>query len=159
MSTKHDPRIARRALFLSATILAVGIGSSAPAEAQGSPKAEVLVIHASTVAGAPSMDPKLANLGQLKKVPFNNYNVFKLLDTKTLPLAKSGPGLALANGYQLGLSLTSVEGKTFKIVPSLAKGGAPSVLPEVSAKAGEPFFVAGQSYQGGILIIAVTPSA
>ena len=126
------------------------------ARADGAPKADVLVIHAANVPGG-TIDPQLANLRQLKNVPFNSYNSFKLLDTKSLPLVKSGPSIALKNGYNFSLSLTSIEGKQLHIVPSLSKTATPNPLPEVSAKAGEPFFVAGQSYEGGILIIAVTP--
>lgn len=132
------------------------VASHEDAQAEGAPRAEVLVIHASTKTGG-SIDPKLGNLRQLKNPPFNAYNSFKLLDTKTIPLAKSGPNLPLPNGYNFSLSLQSAEGRNFRIVPSLSKTATPSPLPEVAAKADEPFFVAGQSYDGGILIIAATP--
>lgn len=151
--------VTRRAFAVAAlgALLVPLVNSERVAHADGTPRADVLVIHAATVPGAGSMDPKLANLRQLKNVPFNGYNSFKVLDSKSaLALAKVGPSVALPNGYNFSLSLSSVEGKTLHIVPSLSKTAAPHPLPEVSAKAGEPFFVAGQSYQGGILIIAVT---
>ncbi|MFO0670709.1 MAG: hypothetical protein U0235_13945 [Polyangiaceae bacterium] len=152
-------RVGRR-LFAAgalAALLMPLVSHEREARADGTPRADVLVIHAATVPGAGSMDPKLANLRQLKNVPFNNYNSFKVLDSKQgLALAKVGPTVGLPNGYIFSLSLSSVEGSTLHIVPSLSKTATPRPLPEVSAKAGEPFFVAGQSYQGGILIIAVT---
>jgi hypothetical protein len=131
-------------------------GESARADATG-PKADILVIHALNTPGAAATDPALAGLKQLKNVPFNGYNVFKLLDTKSVPLVKTGGSvIPLANGYKFSLSLTSAQGNQLHIVPAIGKV-APAPLPEVTAKANEPFFVAGQSYQGGILIIAVTP--
>jgi hypothetical protein len=150
-------RIGRRALLAGVALTALLFANDDPARADGAPRAEVLVIHAASVPGGGSMDPRLIKLSRLRNVPFNGYNTFKLLDTQTLPLAKSGPSLALKNGYHLSLSLTSIEGRQLHIVPSLSKTATPNPLPEVSAKADEPFFVAGQSYEGGILIIAVTP--
>lgn len=148
----------RRALLLGALGVSLSLSlASERAQADGQPKADVLVIHAATVPGQGSMDPKLASLRQLGNVPFKTYNSFKLLDTKNVALAKTGPTIKLPNGYNFALSLNSVEGKTLHIVPSLSKSASPSPLPEVSAKADEPFFVAGQSYENGILIIAVTP--
>lgn len=153
-------RISRRVLLpLLAGVFASGllVGHTEEARADAAPKAEVLVIHAASIPSGGSMDPKLSNLRQLKNVPFSSYNTFKLLDTKTIPLAKTSPSIPLANGYNFTLSLSSIEGKQLRIVPSLSKTNVPSPLPEVSAKVDEPFFVAGQSYQGGILIIVVTP--
>lgn len=154
-----NERSLRRRAFLAGVTLslsAVFFTHDAARAQGGAPKADVLVIHAANVPGG-TIDPQLANLRQLKNVPFNSYNSFKLLDTKSLPLVKSGPSIALKNGYNFSLSLSSVEGKQVRIVPSLSKTSTPNPLPEVSAKINEPFFVAGQSYEGGILIIAVTP--
>lgn len=154
----NERSLRRRAFLAGATLslCAVFFTHDAARAQAGAPKADVLVIHAANVPGG-TIDPQLASLRQLKNVPFNSYNSFKLLDTKSLPLVKSGPSIALKNGYNFSLSLSSVEGKQLRIVPSLSKTSTPSALPEVSAKINEPFFVAGQSYEGGILIIAVTP--
>ena len=101
-------------LLAGAMLLA---GESARADATG-PKADILVIHALNTPGAASTDPALAGLKQLKNVPFNSYNVFKLLDTKSVPLVKTGgPVVALANGYKFSLSLTSANGNQLHIVP------------------------------------------
>lgn len=118
---------------------------------------EITVIHA-TQTQAPSIDPRIGNLPQLSKPPFSSYNTYKLLDRKTLSVERGKPShYALPNGRTLQVAVEPA-GKVYKVTASIsqAKGGSYLKLLEISAPKGEPFFVAGQSYDGGTLVIAIT---
>ena len=126
-------------------------------QATSSTPTEIMVMHASQTQ-APSIDPRIGHLPQLSKPPFSSYNTYKLLDRKTLAVERSKPTLyALPNGRTLQVAVEPA-GNVYKVTASIsqAKGGSYLKLLEISAPKGEPFFVAGQSYDGGTLVIAIT---
>ena len=67
--------------------------------------------------------------------------------------------VALPNGRRLKLTLLRVmpDGR-YKVRAAINRPNKSDYLPllQVVASAGDPFFVAGQSYQGGTLVVGVT---
>ena len=118
---------------------------------------EVLVVLASDQAG--EVDPELAAIPALKKPPFSAFKSMKVLTRTDIKLKQGQPfTVSLPNGRHLMLTLTErLEDGRSKVQLSINKPNKKDYLPllEVKAKAGEPFFVAGQSYEGGTLVIGV----
>ncbi|HWL86099.1 MAG TPA: hypothetical protein VNO21_09875 [Polyangiaceae bacterium] len=134
--------------------------AQAPESEDTTAQAEVLVLQASKQPGAGSIDPSIGNLPQLKKPPFDAYNTFRLVDRKAVSLKKGTPAdLPLVDGRKLELVLLDKTGKPsrYRLAASISapKGAAFLKRIEVSASANEPFFVAGQSHQGGILVLGI----
>lgn len=154
-------------LMLGATLaltpaLALAESPAAPvaekADTANATSTEVMVMHA-TQGDKPSIDPRIGNLPQLTKPPFSSYNVYKLLDRKTLSVERGKPSLyALPNGRTLQLAVEPANGGLYRVTASISqpKGGSYLKLLEITAPKGEPFFVAGQSYDKGSLVIAIT---
>jgi hypothetical protein len=146
-------------------------GSSAPANhpKAGKPPvpavrllAEVTVLHATRSkkpGGKPNIDPRIGTLPELEKEPFSLYDRYDLLVREKLPLVKDEPqSLTLPDGRIFRTALLEVLAqKSVRFSASINKPGGRDFLPllEVKAKVGQAFMVAGQSYQGGILVLVV----
>lgn len=139
-------------------------GSAAPQQAAAAAtSAEVIILHATN--DGSGIDPKIGKMPALGQPPFSSYNSYKLLERVTLPLSKGKSSTTkLPTGRDLMVTLKDVvepkkkdEPKRFVVTASIQKPDGNSFLPllEVSAKAGEPFFVAGQNYKGGSLVIGI----
>jgi len=136
---------------------------AAPAQANAAVSMEVVVLHGTN--DGTGIDPKIGKMPELAKPPFSAYNSYKLLDRSKQSSSKASPStLKLPNDGVLKISLKDVvppkkkdEAKRFVINASIQKPGGNTFLPllEVNAKAGETFFVAGQNYKGGILVIGI----
>ena len=128
--------------------------------ANDSASAEILVMHATQISGAGSIDPKIGTMPQLQKPPFSAYNTYKLVDKKTLPLAKGTPATyPMVNGRTLQVTLLDVTSDNrFHVTTAINQPGGEAYLKllEVTASPNEPFFVGGQTYQGGSLVLALT---
>jgi hypothetical protein len=170
------PLIVRRKL-LAAALLTAGLLvagavpvalAQAPAQAQA-PKgpaaltvnAEIMVMHATQSDGGPGwIDPAIGKVPQLTKPPFSAYNTYKLLDKRTLPLAINTPGTySLPNGRVLQVTfLDATVDKRFHIKTAINQPGGTAYLKllEVTAAPNETFFVGGQSYQGGSIVLGIT---
>jgi len=151
--------------FLLLTLALAGASLLAPtrtAEAQDhrAAHAEIMILHATQQPGAGSIDPSIGNMPQLKKPPFSAYNTYKLLD-KQKYVIQSGTGVtqALVNGRALQVTLNELttDGR-YRVTASIDQPGGKTFLKllEVTAAPKEPFFVAGQSYDKGILVIGIT---
>jgi hypothetical protein len=127
-------------------------------------KAEVIILHA-TNAGK-GIDPTIGKLPELLKPPFSSYDTYKLIEKGELELPKGAAAKekALPDGGKLGLSLKDIfpgkkrgEPTRYLLSASLHKPDGKAFLPalDVNAAQGEYFFMAGQKYQGGILVIGV----
>lgn len=138
--------------------------SAPPRQApSGAMSAEVIVLHATN--DGSGIDPKIGKMPALGQPPFSSYNSYKLLDRVTLPLAKGKSSTTkLPTGRDLMVSLKDVieprkkdEPRRYAVTASIQKPDGNTFLPllEVSAKAGEPFFVAGQNYKGGSLVLGI----
>jgi hypothetical protein len=119
-------------------------------------KGEVLVILAKEEAG--EVDARLKQLPALQKPPFNGYKSMKVLSQKGVELAgERAATVALPNGRTLQLTLLErMPDGRHKVQVSINRPGKQDYLPLLTVMAsGEPFFVAGQSYEGGTLVIGV----
>lgn len=156
-----------RRLFLVVLGVLAWTWPASSASAAKTPSVEVSVIHALRTDGGVSIDPQLRDLPQLtKQQPFVRYNVFKLLDRKQLPCEKGKPAsVGLVDGRILQVTLVDVTDKTsdqrYQLRAEIAGPGKKEFLKllEVTASANEPFFVGGQSYQGGTLFLELVVRA
>lgn len=124
---------------------------------------EVVILYATN--DGTGIDPKIGKMPELGQPPFSSYNSYKLLDRPTLPLTKGKSAtLKLPTGRDLMVTFKDVldskkkdEPRRFTITASIQKPDGNTFLPllEVNAKAGENFFVAGQKYKGGTLVIGI----
>jgi hypothetical protein len=139
--------------------------ASAPTQGSAQPatpvNAEVMVLHATNQPGkGTGIDPRIGPLPALQKPPFSAYNSYTLLSRSRYPVTKAAPATSsLPNGRVLQVTLRDVlAASRYRIAASINQPGGTSWLPliEVTTTAGEPFFVAGQSYQGGMLVIGIT---
>lgn len=159
-------------IFLAAGISIAPIASVAraenaappkPAEAEATVSAEFIVLHGTN--DGTGIDAKIGNMPELTKPPFSAYNSYKLVERTSAATSKSKPSTTkLPDGSVLKVTLKDVvepkkkgESKRYVMSASIQKSGGNTFLPllEVNAKAGETFFVAGQNYKGGILVIGI----
>lgn len=157
-----------RAPRLAVAALAVALGlapfaSSAPARANAppgpppgqavAPTGELMVLLATQSDAGGHIDPRVNRL-PLDRAPFNAFNTYKLLGTEDHQLQKNAPArYALPNGSALQLTLLEVasDGRY-----RLAAGLDDKTKIEVTASPDDPFFLAGQPYGGGILVLGIT---
>jgi hypothetical protein len=124
---------------------------------------EIVILHATN--DKTGIDPKIGKMPALEQPPFSSYNSYKLLDRVKLPLTKGKSSTTkLPTGRELMVALKDVidskkkdEPRKYVVTASIQKPDGNSFLPllEVNAKPGEPFFVAGQTYKGGTLVIGI----
>jgi len=119
--------------------------------------ARVTVVLAKEEAGA--VDPSLRSMSALSRPPFSAYRSMAVLSRQQLNLHTSQPvNVDLPNGRRLQVELQRVmpDGR-FRVRVSINRPGHQDYLPllTVVAAPGDPFFVAGQGYSGGTLIIGV----
>lgn len=145
--------------WLKAAVLCFALAlplSTAGAEDAKVP-AEVLVVLASGEEGA--VDASLSHVRALKHPPFNEYKTLKLLSRLQVQLPRDqAVEIPLPNGRTLVLRLVAKlpDGRA-KVQLSISRPNRKDYLPllEVIASAGEPFFVAGQRYEGGTLVLGI----
>ncbi|HKU40499.1 MAG TPA: hypothetical protein VJR89_20205 [Polyangiales bacterium] len=119
--------------------------------------AEVLVIWASE--GDGPFDPSLNGIRALKQPPFNGFKSMKIFSREQLSLEPDQPlqiDLPKRRKLRITLGERRSDGR-FKVAVSINRPNKQDYLPllEVVASPGEPFFVAGQKYYGGTLVIGV----
>lgn len=148
-------------VFVVVAIIMVGdVGRTALAAGRG-PEIEITVILATRSDAGGSVDPLLHDLPQLgRDAPFDRYNVYKVLERKALPLEASKPAASnLPNGRVLQVTLVEppAEGtaRRYHVRAEIGEPGKKAFLKllEVTASGNEPFFVGGQSYGGGTLLL------
>ncbi|MFC1642387.1 hypothetical protein ACFL5O_06835 [Myxococcota bacterium] len=123
---------------------------------------EVMVLHA-THNKKPNqtrqIDPRIGPLPELAKEPFSLYDHYVLLDRQLLPLVRDNPkSVNLPDGRVLRMKLLQVlPHDSLRFSASINRPGGKDFLPllAVKARAGQAFIVAGQSYQGGILVLVM----
>jgi hypothetical protein len=113
--------------------------------------AEITLIHASNDADA-GVDPRIGRLPNI-----GSYKSYQLLSQSNMTIKKVPTTTTLPNGRILQISLKDVKDKQYIIDTSINQPGGTAFLPllEVRASVGVPVFIAGQSYHGGMLIIAI----
>jgi hypothetical protein len=118
---------------------------------------EVLVLLASENEG--SVDPSLSHVHALKHPPFNVFKSIKIMSRSPVQLvADKAIEIDLPNGRKVHLTLLErqADGRT-KVQVSINRPNEKDYLPllQVIARSGEHFFVAGQKFEGGTLVIGV----
>ncbi len=119
--------------------------------------AEVVVVLAKEEPG--KIDPQLKDMTALRRPPFNSFRSMKVLSRPKLKLVPGKDALvSLPNGRKMKLTLLRVmpDGR-YKVKVAINRPDKSDYLPllQVVASAGDPFFVAGQTYQGGTLVVGV----
>ncbi|MCA9531938.1 MAG: hypothetical protein KC543_17565 [Myxococcales bacterium] len=154
------PKVAAARLALAA--LASMVACGAPRAAAAPPSAahetaEVLIVLASEAPG--TIDPRLADLPALQRAPFSALRSMKLLAHPKVRLTEGEDvDVDLPNGRQLRLRLVQVlPDARYRVKVSINRPGQKDYLPllQVVASRGDPFFVAGQRYADGTLIVGV----
>ena len=149
---------------MAASVVAVSSGAPpARAAAPKTPNVEIRVMHGLHSDAGASIDPKLRDLPQLTRdEPFVRYNVYKLIDDKVVPLEKGKPAsYDIVNGRTMQITLVDVTQEKnesrYHVRAEINEPGKKAYLRllEVTASANQPFFVAGQSYQGGTLFLEI----
>ena len=120
--------------------------------------AQVVVIIAREVAGA--IDPRLSSMSALREAPFSAFHSMDIWSEHPLTLVQGIPvTVDLPNGrvIQLVLEEVTADGRNHVRV-SINRREQSDYLPvlEVAAPPGDPFFVAGQNFMGGMLVIGVS---
>lgn len=137
--------------------VAMSLLVSASAAAQTVP-AEVIVILAKEEAGG--IDPQLKKLTALSRPPFNSFRSMRVVSRPRVKLTKGRDTLVpLPNGRRLKLTLMRVmPNGRYRVKASINRPQKADYLPllQVVASPGDPFFVAGQAYKGGTLVVGVT---
>lgn len=133
--------------------LFAGVGE---ASAQGSSvQGEVLVILAHETEG--TIHPTLSEITALRRPPFNVFHSMDLLARTPFSLVVGTPvELPLPNGRQLRIELqgTTADGR-HRVRVSINRPGESDYLPLLSlvVTPGDPFFIAGQNFLDGTLVI------
>jgi hypothetical protein len=169
---KAPRTIARRSAWLftlaAGSVAVVPAASAEPQQQapQQAPQAvasaniEVMILHATNSDAGAGIDPAIGRLPALGQPPFSSFNTYKLLSRTPFLVNKSAPTTTkLPNDRVLQITLREVlQQSRFRIDTSINQPGGTTFLPllSVTAPAGEPFFVAGQSYKGGMLVIGIT---
>jgi hypothetical protein len=162
----------RRGLFVAGLLVAASLAIASRVTPAGADPShpphrggvvEVTEIHALRSDGGGSIDPRLRDLPQLTRdQPFVRYNTYRLLDRRSLPLEEQRPVTEpLVNGRTLQVTLVDVvergTDRRFHIRTAIDDPGKQAFLKllEVTAGVNEPFFVGGQSYDGGTLFLEI----
>ncbi|MFK7987084.1 MAG: hypothetical protein AB8I08_13755 [Sandaracinaceae bacterium] len=148
-------QIALQWAALGAVVITAGL--AAPVQAQDRVNGEVLIILASDLPGV--MDSRLRDVPALRRAPFDGYRSMQLLESPRIALAIDEPReVPLPNGRRIRLVLREItDTGRYRLNVSINRPGQQDYLPEMSvvASPGDPFFVAGQSFQVGTLVIGV----
>jgi hypothetical protein len=145
------------ALVVLSLLVVVGAWGTAAAQETTTVSAQVTVILAREVAGV--IDPRLEHMAALRQPPFNAFHSMDVYSEHEVTLALGVPStIDLPNGRVLQLVLEEItpDGRSHLRV-SINRRSQSDYLPvlEVAAPPGDPFFVAGQNFQGGTLVIGV----
>ena len=131
-------------------------GARAAGAAQSVPS-EVFVVLARETEG--TVDPALSDIPALRRPPFNAFNSMEVLSRSQSHLSAETPiEVRLPNGRQLRVELDGPTGDgRYRVRVSINTPGQSDYLPllQIVASPGDPFFVAGQNWQGGTLVIGV----
>lgn len=156
MKRAFATQVQRLALAAVFACLAASASAQAPAAAAAT-QGEVFVVLAKAEAG--TIDPALQSVTALREPPFNTYQSMQVLTRNNVALRPKQPVMvSLPNGRKLQLELLErLPDGRLKVRVSINLPGKRDYLPllEVMASAGEPFFVAGQKHEGGLLVIGV----
>lgn len=125
-------------------------------------KSEVIILHATN--DNSGIDPKIGKMPELEKPPFSTYNSYKLLEKAELKLPKGeAKEHKLPDGGKLKVTFKELlkskkkdDPAKYSLATSIEKSdGKEFANIAVSALQGNYFFIAGQKYKGGVLVIGI----
>jgi hypothetical protein len=128
------------------------IADPVPAPASAPVEAEVTLVHATNDSDG-GVDPRIGKLPKL-----GDFKSYRLLARSNVSMRKAVPAtMTLPNGRILKMNLKEAKDNRFVIDTSINDSDGTTFLPlvEVRATVAVPVFLAGQSYQGGMLIIGI----
>ena len=138
-------------------------GDPVKPDAVAAVKAEIVVLHATN--DGKGIDPSIGRMPELLKPPFSSYDTYKLIEKSDLELPKgTAKDKTLPDGGKLAVSLKDIvvakkkgDPTRYVLSASIQKADGKTFLPglEVNAVQGEYFFIAGQKFRGGIMVIGV----
>jgi hypothetical protein len=145
-----------RTLALSSLVLATLVPALASAQAPAI-TAEVVIVIAREDGNV--IDAELRDVPALRRAPFNAFRSMRIHSRPRVSLDENHEAdIVLPNGRRLRLKLllTTPDGR-YRLRVSINRPNETDYLPllQVEAAPGDPFFVAGQAYQGGTLIVGV----
>lgn len=150
------PRLAAALLASACVGLGALFGGAAGARAQDQ-TGEVLVVLASEQPGV--VDANLAQEPALRQPPFNTFRTMRLLERHPVRVSTTRPMVvALPNGRNLQIALVRMlPNGRLQVRVSINRPDKNDYLQGVVVETspGVPFFIAGQAYQGGTLVIGV----
>jgi hypothetical protein len=150
--------IGARALVLSLLLGVLMLLGSRPALALEPVPGQVTIILGNTEGSGVS--PELQRIEALKKAPFDAFPKKALLKKVDVAIeVGSSKEVELPNGRKLKLSvLEKTKEGGYRVSVSINRPNQQDYLPVVTVVAapGDPFFVAGQKYDGGTLIIGIS---
>jgi hypothetical protein len=98
------------------------------------------------------VDGSLSGIGDDLRSRFGQYSRFQRLDSANVSISSgSSRSIGLPNGQSMSISFQGMSGSSYRLSVALPGGGT-----TVTAPRGGIFFVAGPSYDGGILIVAIS---
>ncbi len=154
-----------RFALLEVLLVLVSVLFVSHAQAQPPPQTvtvEVMVLHATTQPGPGTIDPTIGNMPQLRRPPFSAYNSYRLIGKQSLTLVRGTPTqFTMINGRVLQVTLMNVtvgpQGPRYEIAAAILQpGGVPFLSTRVTSPPNETFFVAGQQFQGGVIVLGFT---
>ncbi|MEO7113250.1 MAG: hypothetical protein ABI183_22615 [Polyangiaceae bacterium] len=164
-------RLFKRRKFLQATALMAMVVAGGwlafpkTANADADPQADIIELQGTTTPGAGSIDPRVANVAQLKKPPLSAYNTYKLLNRATFPVKKGVPSsYTLKNGRILQLTFEDMsKDNRYRVLTTISEPNGKDFLSrlEVLHGANELLAVAGQwldpkHHDKGALVLGIT---
>ncbi len=133
--------------------------------AASEPRVEIIVLYAKNDPKGPHRGRGVPDLPQLSLAPFNAYNAFELVGKTVLMLdhpkevppwqGKASGTYGLPNGKPLEIALVKQRADGRYHMGAAIGKESPDVV-RWNTPAGEPVFIAGQSYKDGILVIGIT---
>ncbi len=120
--------------------------------------ANIVTVLASEDAG--EIDSELAGMAALRRAPFNSFRSMRVLDRSQVSLRVRQPEeITLPNGRRMRIRLQQImpDGR-YRVRVSIKREQGNNYLPllQVVASPGDPFFVAGQSHEGGTLVLGIS---
>jgi hypothetical protein len=155
------PRTLERALGVACSLaLVAGValgGAGGAAQGPQVTQADVLVVVASNA--QTGIDPRLADVPALRRPPFDSFRSMSLHSSPRVDLRRGQPSeVALPNGRRIRIVLREIttEGR-YRLQVSINRPGQQDYLPalDVVASPGDPFFIAGQTFENGTLVIGI----
>ncbi len=145
-----------RLLAMSALALTLALPDFAAAQTHHL-TAEITIVVARE--DGSTIDPELRQLPALRRAPFNAFRSMRVHSRPSVSLDENHEAdIVLPNGRRLRLKLLQVtpDGR-YRLKVSINRPGEADYLPllQVEAAPGDPFFVAGQAFEGGTLIVGV----